>query len=562
MTVWARPIPLIGDTTSAAERATDPTGWAFSAQDQIALNAIIDARRDVRRFRPDDVDDELLEQLLLAAHRAPSVGYSQPWRFIVVRDPETRTKAAWMADRQRLAQAAAMDEQSARQLLDLQLEGIREAPVGVVVCCDRRADPTGVLGRATYPDTDLWSCACAIENLWLAARAAGLGVGWVTLFEPRELAASLDIPDGVETLGWLCIGWPDERQHGPGLERHGWSASRPLSELVMSERWNNSTEPAPPRSRVRGPSNVAVVAARDHADRLLTAPRSLGVLGSAVDRVIACCGAGVDTATLVLAAGDHPVADLGITPYRRSVTSEVLAAARAGESIGVAAASTARIAWKIVDGGSSTGDLVSADALSHRRAAQLVDDGVAIGERLGASGLVALGEVGVGNTTIAAALVAALLGVAADDVVGLGSGANSSMLDQKRAVVDAALERCRRDGRLDEPIDLLRALGGPEFALLCGVTVGAARSGGVVVLDGLATTVAAAIACRIDPAVSAHLIAGQRSNELAHPRLLEHLGLEPLLDLRLRTGEGVGAVMASRLVLDCLETRRRTAVTR
>ncbi|MEQ1698616.1 MAG: nitroreductase family protein, partial [Ilumatobacteraceae bacterium] len=91
VTVWARPIPLIGDTTSAIERAGDPTGWAFSTSDQAALDAIIDARRDVRRFRPDDIDDDVVERLLHAAHRAPSVGHSQPWRFIVVRDPEIRT---------------------------------------------------------------------------------------------------------------------------------------------------------------------------------------------------------------------------------------------------------------------------------------------------------------------------------------------------------------------------------------------------------------------------------------------------------------------------------------
>ncbi|MEQ1701771.1 MAG: nicotinate-nucleotide--dimethylbenzimidazole phosphoribosyltransferase, partial [Ilumatobacteraceae bacterium] len=211
--------------------------------------------------------------------------------------------------------------------------------------------------------------------------------------------------------------------------------------------------------------------------------------------------------------------------------------------------------------GSSTGDLVSAAALSRRQTQRLVDDGTAIGERLGADGLVALGEVGVGNTTVAAALAAALLGAEADEVVGIGSGASSPMLDRKRDVVIQALERSRRHGRLDDPIELLAALGGPEFALLCGVTLGAARAGGVVVLDGLATSVAAAVACRIDAAVSAHLIAGQRSSEAAHPRLLHHLGLEPLLDLRLRTGEGVGAVLATRLLLDGLAIRRRTAVT-
>ncbi|QRN80432.1 MAG: nicotinate-nucleotide--dimethylbenzimidazole phosphoribosyltransferase, partial [Nocardiopsis sp. BM-2018] len=149
-----------------------------------------------------------------------------------------------------------------------------------------------------------------------------------------------------------------------------------------------------------------------------------------------------------------------------------------------------------------------------------------------------------------------------DEVVGLGSGADSAMLRRKQDVVAAALQRwasSRHDP--DDHIALLAALGGPEFALLCGVVTGVSSVGGIVVLDGAATTVAAAVAARADPVVCSHLVAGQRSNEVVHVRLLAQLGLEPLLDLRLRAGEGLGAVMATRLVLDSLEVRRRTVTT-
>ncbi|HTP14441.1 MAG TPA: 5,6-dimethylbenzimidazole synthase, partial [Streptosporangiaceae bacterium] len=211
MSTWPRPRPLIGDSTSSAERAADPASWALPAATRAALAEVVAARRDVRRFRPDPVGTEILDEVLAAGHAAPSVGHSQPWRFLVVRDPQLRASAAVMADRARLDQARQLDTDSARHLRSLQLEGIREAPVGVVVCCDRRARPAGVLGRATFPDSDLWSCACAIENIWLTARAHGLGLGWVTLFDPDELGALLGLPEGVVTLGWLCLGWPDER---------------------------------------------------------------------------------------------------------------------------------------------------------------------------------------------------------------------------------------------------------------------------------------------------------------------------------------------------------------
>ncbi|MDQ2729531.1 MAG: 5,6-dimethylbenzimidazole synthase, partial [Actinomycetota bacterium] len=203
---WPRPVPVIGDTTSAAERSVAPDGWRMPDASRRALYEIIGARRDIRRYRADPVDDATLERILNAAHQAPSVGQSQPWRFLIVSDERVREQAAWMADRERLAQAAQLEPGAARHLLDLQLEGIREAPLGVVVCCDRRAPAAGVLGRATFPDADLWSCACAIENLWLAARAEGLGVGWVTLFAPAELVALLALPPEVVPLGWLCLG--------------------------------------------------------------------------------------------------------------------------------------------------------------------------------------------------------------------------------------------------------------------------------------------------------------------------------------------------------------------
>ncbi len=580
---WTRPVPLIGDRTSAAERASDPQGWAFPAEAIDNLYDVVNARRDVRRYRANPVDDSVLARVLQAAHAAPSVGHSQPWRFVIVADPVTRDRAAWLADRERLAQAAQMDEAAAAHLLDLQLEGIREAPLGIVVCCDRRTPPAGVLGRATFSDSDMWSCACAIENLWLAARAEGLGVGWVTLFQPDDLAELIGIPDGVTSLGWLCVGWPDERPPAPGLERAAWSHRLPLDDVVMHERWPAVGEPASPASRLRGPDAVAVVDARDEADTVLTSPGSLGVLDDVVDRVISLGHAKLTGGTLLLAVGRHPVTELGVSAYESTVTDEVLAAARAGEALGVAAATAIGLAVVIADGGTSSGNLRDTDALAPEAALALVAEGRRLGQAAGKSGLVALGEVGIGNTTVAAALVARLLGLPAEDVVGRGAAADSAMVERKCDVVRAALKRTATigaavgssdDGSLrgrdvqvsegERTVDLmvvLGQLGGPEFALLAGVATGAAEVGAVVVIDGLATSVAALIAVMIEPAVARHLVAGQRSRETAHAAVLMALGLEPLLDLRIRAGEGAGAVLATGLILQGLTLRRTVAQT-
>jgi nicotinate-nucleotide--dimethylbenzimidazole phosphoribosyltransferase len=552
---YARPVPGIGDATSAAERSADPAGWAFSPEEREALDAVVAARRDVRRYRPDPVPDELVMEVLRAGHQAPSVGHSQPWRFVLVRDPEVRERAAWMADQQRLAQAAQLEAESARQLLDLQLEGIREAPLGVVVCCDRRTPAAGVLGRATFPDADLWSCACAIQNLWLAARSRGLGMGWVTLFDPVELGGLLGLPDGVVTLGWLCLGWPDERPPAPGLERAGWSRRQPLDEVVLIDRWSERDAPV---SHLRAPAQRQVVGARDQADALLTPPGSLGVLDRAVDRAVALGHTDLDSGVLVLAGGHHAVLDLGVSAFTDDVTDEVLAAARAGEAVGTVAARAAGLRTHVVDCGRATGNLRDADALAAAAVDDLIGRGRSEGIEQGSAGLVALGEVGMGNTTVAAALAAVLLDRPATDVVGLGAGADSEMLERKREVVRRALERA---GHVDDPRRALAAVGGPEVAYLTGVVLGAAEAGAVVVLDGLLTSLAALCAAMAEPAVGQHLVAGQRSRERAHSLVLARLGLEPLLDLRLRAGEGAGACLAAGLLLDGLRVRRETART-
>jgi nicotinate-nucleotide--dimethylbenzimidazole phosphoribosyltransferase len=486
-----------------------------------------------------------------------------------------------MADRERLAQAARLTPDSSRRLLDLQLDGIKDAPLGVVVCCDRRTAAAGVLGRATFPDADLWSCACAIQNLWLAARAEGLGVGWVTLFRPADLAALLHLPDGVVTLGWLCLGWPDERPPAPGLERAGWSKRAPLEDVVLAERWpddDGGVAPTPPPSHLRAPDQQAVVAVRDAADRLLTPPGSLGVLDRAVDRVLALPAPAPGSGTLVLAGADHPVTAHRVSAYPGHVTADVMAPAVAGQSVGAVAAGTAGLDVCVVDAGvgdepvsgavavrptGRRGDLVDADALTPSDVQGLLEAGRRLGAALGPHGLVALGEVGVGNTTVAATLAAALLDRCAEETVGLGSGSDASMLQRKTAVVTAALRRARTQHRVGllEPTVALAAVGGPEIAVLTGVTLGAAAAGAAVLLDGLATSVAALVAVRLEPAVAAHLVAGQRSRERAHAEVLAQLGLEPLLDLRIRAGEGVGACMSAALVFAALQIRQTAATT-
>ena len=211
----------------------------FSAAEQAAVYRAIHARRDMRHFAPGAVDEAVLARLLEAAHAAPSVGLMQPWRFVRVRDGTLRAAIAELVEAERQATAQALGARG-DAFLDLKVEGVRECAELLVAAL--APDDGTVFGRRTLAqETALASVACAIQNLWLAARAENLGLGWVSLFDPAALAALLHLPPGARPLAILCLGPVAEFYPRPMLELAGWRQARPLAELVHDDRW-----PAPP----------------------------------------------------------------------------------------------------------------------------------------------------------------------------------------------------------------------------------------------------------------------------------------------------------------------------
>jgi len=194
----------------------------FDAEFRAEFAELLRWRRDVRRFRADPIPVSLIEKLLALAALAPSVGLSQPWRFILVETPERRA-----AIRENFAHAntSALEgyagERQARYAR-LKLEGLSQAPVHLAVCADETTAQGHGLGRKTMPETLRYSVVAAIQTLWLAARAEGLGVGWVSILDPAEACAILDLPPAWSFVAYLCLGWPEEEHDDPELERHGW----------------------------------------------------------------------------------------------------------------------------------------------------------------------------------------------------------------------------------------------------------------------------------------------------------------------------------------------------
>ena len=210
----------------------------FSDAERDAVYKAIFTRRDVRdQFLPDPVAEDVLHRILTAAHHAPSVGLSQPWNFIVIRDQAARDQV-WHAFNRANEEAAQMfegDRQTSYR--SLKLEGIRKAPVNICVTCDRSRGGKVVLGRTHNQSMDLYSTVCAIQNLWLAARAEGIGMGWVSVFRDADLRDLLNIPDRIEIVGYLCLGHVDELYQTPELEVKVWSKRLPVDEMIFDATW-------------------------------------------------------------------------------------------------------------------------------------------------------------------------------------------------------------------------------------------------------------------------------------------------------------------------------------
>lgn len=198
-------------------------------------------RRDVRAgFRPAPLPEALVARLLAAAHQAPSVGFMQPWDFLLVRDAAVRRRVhrAFLAARRR--ESARMPPARRRAYRALKLEGLREAPLHLCVTSDASRLAHLPLGRTAQPDMDRYSAVCAVQNLWLAARAEGVGVGWVSILDPEAVRRVLGIPAGIRIVAYLCLGYVHRFAGRPDLEAQGWTGRLPLKDLVRLDRWDGN----------------------------------------------------------------------------------------------------------------------------------------------------------------------------------------------------------------------------------------------------------------------------------------------------------------------------------
>ncbi|RAL24565.1 5,6-dimethylbenzimidazole synthase [Thermoflavimicrobium daqui] len=210
----------------------------FSQQDIAVIYRLIQSRRDIRHFSDSPIPKDVLQRILEAAHYAPSVGFMQPWNFILITENEIKQKVKLSFEETNQDQLDKLSQDERKELYRmLKLEGIMEAPLNLAVTCDRNRDAPFVLGRSPMPETDLYSTCLAIQNMWLAARAEGIGIGWVSLMNQKEVEQILGLPAHVQLVAYLCMGYPLEFPEKPMLEKLGWKSRLSLQTLVYENQW-------------------------------------------------------------------------------------------------------------------------------------------------------------------------------------------------------------------------------------------------------------------------------------------------------------------------------------
>ncbi|WP_406010005.1 nicotinate-nucleotide--dimethylbenzimidazole phosphoribosyltransferase [Streptomyces sp. NBC_00637] len=569
------------ESPAPVEEVRESTGPAAPAYDDAEREAVLKVmreRRDIRNgFRADPIPHEVLLRVLEAAHTAPSVGHSQPWDFVVIRSSDTRRAMHELATRQRDAYAKSLPKGRAKQFKELKIEAILDTPVNIVVTADPTRGGRHTLGRHTQPQMAPYSSALAVENLWLAARAEGLGVGWVSFFDEREMVRALGLPEHLEVVAYLCVGYVDEFPDEPELMQAGWAKRRPLSWVVHEETYGRRALPgedphdllAETVASVRPLDAKALGEAWERQKRMTKPAGALGMLeiiSAQLSGLSRQCPPPIpEPAAVAIFAGDHGVHAQGVTPWPQEVTAQMVANFLGGGAVCNAFATQVGAEVCVVDVGvaadlpatpgllprkirAGTSDMTTGPAMSREEAKQAIEVGIETARDLVAAGNKALltGEMGIANTTASAALISVFTGADPAEVTGRGTGINDETLARKTEVVRRALEVHQPDPA--DPIGVLAAIGGFEHAAMVGLLLGGASLRTPVILDGVSAGAAALVARAIAPEVLAACIAGHRSAEPGHVAALNKLGLRPLVDLDLRLGEGTGALLALPLV--------------
>ena len=537
----------------------------FSKEEASLLEEIILHRRDVRgnRFLQDHLNDEDMDKILMAALHSPSVGYSQPWEFVVIRDRTTREKIKNSFDAENTKASVLFDAEKASKYTELKLEGILESPLNLAVFY--KPSKAVVLGQTSMKEVGLYSVICAIQNMWLMARALNIGLGWVSILDPEKVKKILNAPVENQLVAYLCLGHVNEFTDKPELEILNWEKRKKMAQVRVEEKYPKQADKEFNIKKVP----LELKQALEHKINFKTKP--LGALGK-LEKVALQIGLIQQTLTpvlnkpvIVVFAGDHGIVKEGVSAYPQEVTYQmVMNFLGGGAAINVFCKQN-EIDINIVDAGVNydfpnglaglsrfkigygTKSFLNEPAMNKEEVNRALQCGAKVVRDLHEQGsnIIGFGEMGIGNTTSASALMSVYCQLLPEVCVGSGTGVDQAGRKRKISVIEKAIAK---HGKISDPLDILATYGGFEIAQMCGAMIQAAELGMIILVDGFISSAAFLAAYSMRPEVREYAIFCHQSEEQGHKRLLEYLEVSPLLNLDMRLGEGTGVAVGYPLI--------------
>lgn len=534
------------------------------------LDKIMQSRRDTRHFTADPVPDDVLAKALQAGNYAPSVGLTDATRYYTIHSAEVKKaiKKLFVAyDAKAIAQTDNLEQEQSYKAL--KLEAIEEAPVGLVIAYDRSVLNSFTIGTVGSNESIKFSAVCAAQNIWLSLTEQGYSMGWVSILNYHQFKQLLGLPEHIEPLGYFCVGKPaTDYGKQPMLQQLEWREKQSAAQVTTIDFLHPLEDVITPAVARQQSKNLSFeTAIQFKIDQKTKPTASLGVLENLAKQIAVVFQTDspkIIAPHLVVFAADHGIANHGVSAYPQDVTRQMVNNfLEGGAAINVFCKQN-NIALSIVDAGvnydfptntaliaakigKGTASFLNEPAMSSTELQLCFSKGSEIVRTIAQTNCncIGFGEMGIGNTTTAAVLMSVLLQIPIEECIGLGTGIANEKLRFKQEIAKKALNNYTGPETLDSQ---LAYFGGFEIMQMAGAMLEAKAQNMLILVDGFIATVAFLVAFKKDPAVLHNAIFCHLSAEQGHQKIINYLGVRPLLQLDLRLGEGTGCALAFPLV--------------
>ncbi|PRZ28170.1 nicotinate-nucleotide--dimethylbenzimidazole phosphoribosyltransferase [Flavobacterium granuli] len=530
------------------------------------LDEILKSRRDTRHFTSDAVPDAVIQKALQAGHWAPSVGLTDATKYYLITSDEIKKAVKELfLDYDSKAANQTDNKQQKADYKALKLEAIEEAPLGLVICYDRSVLNNFTIGTVGSNEAIKFSSVCAAQNIWLSLTAQGYSMGWISILNYYQFKQLLGLPEHIEPLGYFCVGKPATNyDNQPMLQQLNWKqkSESPFVEEINRMPTKNDFSPIVLKEK-RDPKDGISEDLKFKIDNKAKPTGSLGILeklAQQIGELFQTLEPKINQPNMVVFAADHGIAQHGVSAYPQDVTRQMVTNfLEGGAAINVFCKQN-NIKLSIVDAGvnydfSPNANLISAKiakgtqsfldkaAMSATELKMCFSKGAAVVDAIAKTGsnCIGFGEMGIGNTSTASVLMSIITKIPLEDCVGLGTGVSDAKLIQKQMILKKAIDNYQGSTDLDSQ---LAYFGGFEIMQMASGMLAAYQNNMLILVDGFICSVAFLIAHQKNPKIIENAIFCHCSAEQAHVKLLDYLGVQAVLQLGLRLGEGTGCAIA------------------